>query len=119
MGEFAVGTQRASGNGKRVTWGKPLLWDRYDRLRNCVLSCIVQSRKTGGSRLRRRYRGLEFVSWTYGSSGFLQSSESAGKTSDGKISTGSGGTKPASMVVSRSKPIRRAFASTVRSLDTC
>ena len=69
MSEFAVGTQRANGNEKRVTSGKPALRDRDDRRRNCMLSRIVQSRETGSSRLRRRYRGLEFVSWTCGSSG--------------------------------------------------
>ena len=69
MSEFAVGTQRSNGNGKRVTLGRIPLRDCDQRRRNSVLSWIVQSRKTGGSRLRRRYRGLEFVSGTCGSSG--------------------------------------------------
>ena len=69
MSEFAVGTQRANGNEKRVTSGKPALRDRDDRRRNCMLSRIVQSRETGSSRLRRRYRGLKFVSGICGSSG--------------------------------------------------
>ena len=69
MSEFAVGTQRTNGNGKRVTLGRIPLRDCDQRRRNSVLSWIVQSRKTGGSRLRRRYRGLEFVSGTCGSSG--------------------------------------------------
>jgi hypothetical protein len=64
-----VGTQRANGNGKRVASGKPSLRDRDDRRRYSVLSWIVQSRKTGGSRLRRRYCGLKIVSGTCGSSG--------------------------------------------------
>ena len=38
MSEFAVGTQRANENGKRVTSGKTPLRDRDERRRNCVLS---------------------------------------------------------------------------------
>ncbi len=38
MSEFAVGTQRANENGKRVTSGKTPLRDRDERIWNCVLS---------------------------------------------------------------------------------
>jgi len=43
MSEFAVGTQRANRNGKRVTSVKPSLRDRDDRRRNSVLGCQHRS----------------------------------------------------------------------------